>query len=129
MRRLSWGRKKTEGTRMKIVLSLILLIPFLAHADDISNYKFYANNGSYMAYVKKSDHCIYGGYIKDNNIHRYCEIDNIKSNLEKSHPSVYVSRFSLFGSYLDVVIAAPWNEQKCRLDLLNNNISCKPTEK
>jgi hypothetical protein len=114
---------------VKIIFSLILLLSFSVYADDVSLYKFYANDGSYMAYIKKNDPCIYAGYIKENDIRKYCEMGSSNINLQKNSPSVYVSRFSLFGPYLDIIVAAPWNEQECEIYLPKNRLTCESTGK
>ncbi|AWX98950.1 hypothetical protein A8139_02265 [Marinomonas primoryensis] len=61
---------------MKIFLTLSIFISFFVKADDINNYRYYQINHSekYIAYIKRNDPCIYGGRVKENDIHKYCEM-------------------------------------------------------
>ncbi len=62
-------------------------------------------------------------------MHRYCNMGNSGVNLETSSPSAYATEFVFNGVNLRFIMAAPWNEQKCKIDLDDNSIFCEPTGK
>jgi hypothetical protein len=115
---------------MKIIFLIFLSFPFLIYADDISEYEYeyYAKSSSYVAYIKSDDHCIYGGDIEENDIKKYCDMGSSGINLTRDHPSVYAVELHLsVRAVLSFIVAAPWNEQKCKADLYENSITCEPT--
>jgi hypothetical protein len=114
---------------MKMIFLLMLLLPYLANADDVSLYKFYANDGHFIAYLKKNDPCVYAGYIKEGDIHRYCEMGDSGINLEKNNPTAYATNFTFKGASIHFIMAAPWNEQECTISMSRKKITCKPTGK
>jgi hypothetical protein len=113
----------------KIVLMIVFSLSINVRADDISHYRYYETNRSesYLVYLKKNDPCIHAGYIKENDMYRYCEMGDSGINLEESAPSAYATEFTFNGVSVNFIMAAPWNEQKCRIDLDENSIFCEPT--
>lgn len=109
----------------------------LMAVEKISDYKYYQSDNfeygekkiSYIAYIKTDDPCIYIKDIKMDNTTRFCKMGNSNIDLENDSVSVYPVRLSLFGGYLKFTIAAPWDEQKCQIDLYKKSINCESTGK
>ena len=114
---------------MKYFFCFFCFFAFTASADDIDEYRYYSNDGSYMAYIKKNDNCVYGGSIKKGIMKQYCEMDKSGLNLKKDYPTIYATNLLLAFGRLSFIVAAPWGEQKCKINLHKNNISCEPTGK
>ena len=92
---------------MKKIWCIIFIAPLFSNSDEVNNYKFYAESGSYIAYLKKDDKCIYGGYMENNEIHRYCKFGSSDVDLDNQpDPSIYASDLFLSGPRLNFSISA-----------------------
>ncbi|AWX98952.1 hypothetical protein A8139_02275 [Marinomonas primoryensis] len=106
-------------------------LSFKVNSEGIRDYKYYQMDYSerYAVYVKKSDPCINVEALNKGTVKRFCEMGDSELNLEKDALSIYVSRPIIIGPFLNFIVAAPWNEQKCRIDLDKNTVTCEPTGK
>lgn len=125
---------------MKFIFSgfycLILLCSMTVYADDISNYRYYQmwqsspnsmDRGS--VYLRKDDPCITVFNKKNDSRKRYCQMKPSQLNLENDYPTIYPTEINFDGANLFFYVAAPWAEQKCSIDLPNEEIQCDPTGK
>ncbi|MCM0148678.1 hypothetical protein KCN56_08915 [Photobacterium galatheae] len=105
-----------------------------AYADDINQYRYYqiwqgrpsgADKGS--VFIKKDDLCITVYNKRENSQKRYCQMGSSQLNSEKEYPTTYPTMMSFDGAILYFYVAAPWNEQKCSIDLLSKEIQCEAT--
>jgi hypothetical protein len=114
---------------MRILWMLAFLFSVCVKADDISEYRYYQTSmsGSYLAYLKKDDACVYAGDLEGNDIRKYCKMGNSGLNLKTDSPTIYAAVFTLELSSLSFTVAAPWNEQKCIVSMSKNTIVCEST--
>ncbi|TBW53800.1 hypothetical protein EZI54_15030 [Marinobacter halodurans] len=129
---------------MKRITFIALLIPCFAHASssklesnksfDIDNIVYYQTNFDFksqkediVAYVKKNDPCITVKLTDEGTSNRYCELGNSGLNLEKDSPTIYPVKMTVFAGSVYFTVAAPWNEQKCRIHAYKKQISCSST--
>ena len=121
---------------MKKWIALALLMSsFSVVAGDINNYRYYQidkdlPNGKgpfYAVYIKKNDPCIFiDDYRKDSTL-RLCKMGESGLNLERDYPSIYPVEMKLFGGTFNFYVAAPWNEQECKIEFPEKEITCEPT--
>ncbi|WP_299494179.1 hypothetical protein [uncultured Shewanella sp.] len=124
---------------VKIIISFLVCI-FVTHsafANDaltINNIVYYQSNYDYkskkediIAYVLKNDPCITVQVFPDGKSKRYCQMGESGLNLEKDSPTIYVTDLYVSPVSVSFTIAAPWNEQQCKIKAFANEINCKPT--
>ncbi|MGY3569876.1 hypothetical protein [Vibrio paucivorans] len=120
---------------MKKIFAFILFISQYSYADSIDNYYYYqvnklgAKDSKYTTavYLKKGEPCIIVEKLETGKKTKFCEMGESGFNLERDFPSVYPVGFQLVIEDLDFIVAAPWNEQKCSINLLDLSISCEAT--
>ena len=118
-----------------ILLSIITFSAYSNEIENISEYRYYQidkdlPNGKgpfYAVYIKKNDPCIFiYNYRKDSTL-RLCEMGESGLNLERDFPSIYPVEMKLFGGTFNFYVAAPWNEQECKIEFPENEVTCKST--
>lgn len=120
-------------SKLSAFLGLIMSFPLMA--DDVTNYKFYQTdnyvpNGRepfYAAYIKNDSPCIFIKDIKKDKTQEFCQMGDTPFDLKRDTPSVYPIQMTISAFTLHFIVAAPWNEQKCEIDLIESNISCEST--
>ncbi|MCM0148674.1 hypothetical protein KCN56_08895 [Photobacterium galatheae] len=119
---------------------LILLTVFFssisALADNVSNYDYYqvwkelpTDKPMGAVFIKKSDPCIVVFNQSKATSKRFCKLLPSKLNFETDYPTIYPYKITFDGISLEFIVAAPWAEQRCRIDLDREEISCIPTGK
>ncbi|MDA0117331.1 hypothetical protein [Vibrio sp. T11.5] len=122
---------------MKWIGYAVALISLPAMANiAVDDYRFYATDyrldspkERFIAYVLKSDPCIYVKLLKSNETTRYCKLGDSGLDLGKDAPTVYATRINVDGGGVRFIAAAPWNEQDCDIDIYNKTIHCIPTSR
>lgn len=94
-----------------------------------SNYDSESKSEDLIAYITKQDPCISVINLDDNKTKRYCEMGNSGINLEKEYPTAYVLKLYVSPISVSFIVAAPWNEQKCKILAFHEKITCEPTGK
>ncbi|WP_299021968.1 hypothetical protein [uncultured Photobacterium sp.] len=119
---------------MKRLICAIALISSSAMANVNTDYRFYATDYSldtqkerFAAYMIKSDPCITVKMFKSNETMRYCKLGDSGLDLERDTPTVYAGWVNVDSSGVRFIAAAPWNEQKCHINVHNKTINCSPT--
>ena len=117
-------------------LNLLLLIFCSHHVIAISITDFYLYQTDYdiktkeetlSVYLLKNEPCIIVESFKNKEKNKYCELGDSGLNLSKEFPSIRVYDLSVSGPNIYFKVAAPWNEQSCRIFVPKKEISCEPT--
>lgn len=113
---------------------LVLLFSVKSFADDISNYCYYQKLQAFpnakeigAIYIKVDDPCIIVENKENASKKRYCQMFPSQLNLENDYPTIYPTEINFDGANLFFYVAGPWSEQKCSIDLPNEEIKCSPT--
>ena len=121
---------------MKKWIALALLISsFSVVADQIGQYKYYqtdniiseGRDAYYAAYIKNDNPCIFVKDLRENKTREYCKMGDSGLDLKNDYPSIYPSRVRITGTTLYFIVAAPWNEQSCKISFPHNLIQCEST--
>lgn len=103
-------------------------------ADDIFEYNYFqlwqsspTEKVRGRVYIKRNDPCIFVDNFKKDKTTRFCKLGTSGLDLERDYPSIYVVSPSLLLDSVTFYVAAPWNEQKCKFDILNSTIICEGT--
>ncbi|MGL1115668.1 hypothetical protein [Vibrio vulnificus] len=119
---------------MNKLFFIIATVSSSAFAGVINDYRFYqtnyiptTNKESFAAYVLKSDPCVTVEMINSGEKTRYCKLGENDLDLQRDTPSLYATQFDVGGGSVYFTAAAPWNEQRCRIEVYRKKISCKPT--
>jgi len=117
-----------------LLISFILLNSSVVMPTGIENFIFYQSNfdqstkeESFAAYMTKNSPCFYIKIFATKEEIKYCKIEGIDLDLEKDFPSIYIGEQSVEGSSAYFTVAAPWNEQRCRVYIPKKKLTCKPT--
>ncbi|NOH82468.1 hypothetical protein F0249_01495 [Vibrio sp. 03-59-1] len=121
---------------MKRLIFAMALVSLSAMANIDTSYRFYATDYSlntkkerFAAYMLKSDPCINVKMFKSNEETRYCKLGESGLDLERDAPTVYAGWVNVDSSGVRFIAAAPWNGQKCHINIHKKTISCSPTGK
>lgn len=123
---------------MRILSFIFACIASLSvSAEDIAKYRYYqtdniipeGRDAYFAAYIKNNNPCIFVKDIRENNTLEFCQMGDSGLNLKSDYPSIYPSRLRMSGTTLYFIVAAPWNEQKCKISFPHNQIQCEPTGK
>ncbi|MGF1725604.1 hypothetical protein [Photobacterium nomapromontoriensis] len=119
---------------MNKLFFIIAVISSSVCAEVIEDYRFYqtdyipaANKERFAAYILKSDPCIIVKMINSGEKTRYCKLGDNDLDLQRDTPSLYATQFDVGGGSVYFTAAAPWGEQRCRIEVYRKKISCKPT--
>lgn len=123
---------------MRILLLMLVLIPSLSRSESIDNYYYYqlnkggARNPKYThaVYLRKDDPCIFLEDLDKKEKFRFCELGDSGLNLSTDYPTIWATDFHLIsGNVFSFIVAAPWNEQQCEINIIKSQITCKSTGK
>ncbi|KJZ11468.1 hypothetical protein TW85_16675 [Marinomonas sp. S3726] len=81
----------------------------------------------YFVYIKNDNPCIFIDDLRKNLTTEFCDIEGTDYNFKHDFPSIYPANIRISGSSLYFIVAAPWNEQKCRIYLPRQKLTCEPT--
>ncbi len=132
------SRHRNKGVVLKYLYFLILLLTSncaIAKVDEYYRYyqnsdkKFGEHEQNYSVYLKYDDPCFFIKKSTEKESKRFCEIGDSGLNLERDSVSIYPVDIVLFDDILSFIVAAPWNEQSCKMNIKTLNLSCKWTGK
>lgn len=123
---------------IRVALTCILAVytysSFANDRFDMSNIIYYQSNYDYktkkediIAYVLKDDPCVTVQTLSNDKTKRYCKMGESGLNLKTDNPSIYVMKLYVSPGSVNFIVAAPWNEQRCRIMAVSEEISCQST--
>lgn len=124
--------------KMKVLNCIfVFIISLSVSAEEISKYRFYQTDNIipegreayYAAFIKNDNPCIFVKDLRENKIQEYCKMGESGLDLKNDYPSIYPSRVRMTGTTLYFIVAAPWNEQKCKISFPHSLIQCESTGK
>lgn len=122
---------------MKLIAIFALLFSSTyIYAEGIEDYEYYQawkelpeDESMGVVYIKSDDPCIILANKSKGTKKRFCELLPSKLNLESDYPTIFPYMLQFDGVVLEFFVVAPWNEQKCKIDLNEEVIHCESTGK
>ena len=104
------------------VISLATRQPFYTYYQTNS----IVNNGNetFIVYITKKDPCINIDYVKTGETIRYCEVDNIGSDLFKDSEDYTANEFDVEPDRFNYVVSGLWDDQLCTITISTKALKC-----
>ncbi len=92
-----------------------------------SNYDPISQRETFSAYMLRNNPCLFIEVFSTGETLKFCKIEGTDWDLEKDFPSIFIGEQSVNSSSVFFTVAAPHNEQRCRVFVPRKKITCTPT--
>ncbi|WP_171747519.1 hypothetical protein [Vibrio sp. RE88] len=118
--------------QIAVLLTLFSSIAKSAFIDELriyhSNYSPSTKKERIVSYVQKSNPCVTVEILDKKEKKEYCKLDDSGLDLLNDYPTIYVTSLKVNSGNVDFVVGAPWNSQKCMIEVYKQKITCNPLE-